>query len=796
MSMQVSIVVPCYNAVGKIERCISSLNNIDYPKDNYEVVFRDDCSTDGTFEYLENITSFNQNWRLCRTKSNTGSPSEPRNIGIRNSEGEFVFFLDCDDEILPDTLSKHIDTAQLNEADIVRGYLIVETGLKRYNANRLNESVNSLSHNEKIKKIIQKQSTTVPSLIRKTMLIKNDIKWDSNIRMGEDTLFLIEALTVCKKIVYIDHPTFIYNKVISDKASSTQKYGSRELNNHIYVWERSQELLAKVKLNYLKTRLQVGLQTAINSIINFNGYDITHSDFERFSEFCKKNQRLIKNFNYSKRIREIIDIVLAGNYNDFLEMTKPRLVIAGYDLKFINSAVPSLQEFFQIRIDSWKGHAAHDEEYSIECLMWADVIFCEWMLGKPVWYSQRVSERQKLIIRMHRFELTTKWYKEIDFSKVNRVIAVSLYFFFYLLEYTKIPREMAYLMPNYLDTLNYKNSNSNKKLFNIGIIGILPSRKGYYEALQIINELVKHDKRYCLYVYGKMPEDLNWVRNNQAEMAYYNKCYEFINKNNLQNHVVLKGWVNIKEDIKDIGFVLSTSESDEIPESFHIAPSDAFAASNQGLLLNWNGVEYIYPKKYIFDSVEKIVYHILSQGSLKKFNQFKREGCELVNRRYSLSKFVENFKHCVKVSDARTLEKRTQQVSDRLDTKISSMVSIYNQENNVVLKDKIAIKIPIPYQSGSSLMVKYEIDVMSQPKTNLALLSLKIEGANSIKSFILSDFKEIGLYKYLSTDCSTIRDSISIEVPHTAKLEYIYFRLWNPDAKVVIKSIDILSWKR
>ncbi len=796
MSMQISIVVPCYNALGKIERCISSLNNINYPKDNYEVVFIDDCSTDGTFEYLEDIISLNQNWKLFRTKSNTGSPSEPRNIGIRNSEGKFVFFLDCDDEILPDTLSKHIDTAQLNEADIVRGYLIVETGLKRYNANRLNENINSLSHNEKIKKIIQKQSTTVPSLIRKTMLIENDIKWDSDIRMGEDTLFLIEALSVCKKIVYIDHPTFIYNKVISDKASSTQKYGSRELNNHIYVWERSQELLAKVKLNYLKARLQVGLQTAINSIINFNGYDITQSDFERFFEFCKKNQRLIKSFNYSKRTREIIDIVLAGNYNDFLEMTKPRLVIAGYDLKFISSAIPSLQDFFQIRIDPWKGHVVHDEKHSMECLKWADIIFCEWMLGNAVWYSQRVSESQKLIIRMHRFELTTKWYKEIDFSKVNRVIAVSLYFFEKLLEYSEIPREMAYLMPNYLDTLNYKSSNSNNKLFNIGIIGILPSRKGYYETLQIINELVEHDKRYRLYVYGKMPEDLSWVKNNQSEMAYYNKCDEFIHENNLHNHVIFKGWVNIKEDIKDIGFVLSTSESDEIPESFHIAPSDAFSAGNQGLLLDWNGVEYIYPKKYIFDSVEKIVYHILSQRSLKKFDQFKREGYELVNRRYSLSKFVENLKHCIKVSDTRILEKRTQQVSDRLDTNTINMVSIHNQANNIVLKDKIAIKIPIPYQSGSSIIVKYEIDVMSQPKTNLALLSLKIEGANSIKSFTLSDFKEIGLYKYLSTDCSTIRDSISIEIPQTSKLECIYFRLWDPDAKLIIKSIDILSWKR
>ncbi len=125
--------------------------------------------------------------------------------------------------------------------------------------------------------------------------------------MGEDTLFLISVLSVSKNIIYIDHPTFIYNKRMSDTASSTQKYGSRELNNHIYVWEKSQELLSALKIDYLKIRLQVGLQTAINSIINFNSHDITHLDFDRLYEFCSQNQGVINSFNYSQRIKEIVN---------------------------------------------------------------------------------------------------------------------------------------------------------------------------------------------------------------------------------------------------------------------------------------------------------------------------------------------------------------------------------------------------------------------------------------------------------------------------------------------------------
>ncbi|NKB78739.1 glycosyltransferase [Ochrobactrum daejeonense] len=53
--MKISIVVPCYNARGKIETCIGSLRSIDFPAEEFEVIFVDDCSTDGTHSYLAGI---------------------------------------------------------------------------------------------------------------------------------------------------------------------------------------------------------------------------------------------------------------------------------------------------------------------------------------------------------------------------------------------------------------------------------------------------------------------------------------------------------------------------------------------------------------------------------------------------------------------------------------------------------------------------------------------------------------------------------------------------------------------
>ena len=48
--MDISIIIPCYNAIGKIEACIASLKKIDYQNSKYEIIFIDDCSQDNTFQ--------------------------------------------------------------------------------------------------------------------------------------------------------------------------------------------------------------------------------------------------------------------------------------------------------------------------------------------------------------------------------------------------------------------------------------------------------------------------------------------------------------------------------------------------------------------------------------------------------------------------------------------------------------------------------------------------------------------------------------------------------------------------
>ena len=784
--MDISIIIPCYNAIGKIEACIASLENIEYPTSKFEVIFIDDCSKDNTFHYLNELAKKHSNWKVLQMPKNSGSPSEPRNTGISKAKGEYVFFLDCDDEIFSDTLLKHFHEANNKNADITRGYLIADDGNNRYEANRINVDFDSLSRKDRIEIIIQKQSTTPPALIRRNILYKNNIKWDSSLRMGEDTIFLCEVLSMAKNIVYVDHPTYIYNKKINEEASSTQSYGSRELKNHLTVWQTAQEKLAKQGVDYYTARLKVGLQTAIQSMITYNRFDISENDFIEFSNFINKNKQLIEKFNYSTRIKSVLNEIYNNNYQGFLEAIKLRLVIAGYDLKFIKPVLPELEKFYQIQIDEWSGHNTHNEQHSENCLQWAEIVFCEWMLGNAVWYSQRIKESQKLFIRMHRFELTTSWFKQIDFTKVNRVFAVSLYFFEKLVEYTRISRSQACLLPNYLDSNDYDRSESEEKLFNLGIIGILPSRKGYLNALKLLKNLVNKNKKYRLYVYGKMPEELPWVKSNPTEMAYFNECKQFIKQNNLQKHVIIKGWVNVKKELKNIGFILSTSDNEEIPESFHIAPADGFSSGNQGVLLNWNGVEYIYPKKYIFDSLELMTEHIHAQNTLNKFNRYNQQGLEMIQERYSVEAFVKQLRRQFRISATLFPTAPVPREDDTVNRKC--LVEINNRK---LTAEGIVIELPKEAQSNCKLILEYSLKLSANTKVNAALVALKSANAEPVSGFKLSDLKEIGLYKYLNTTAGGQSHFLEITLSKNNMVEQLRFILWQKDAEINIDFIRI-----
>ncbi|WP_235824452.1 glycosyltransferase [Brucella anthropi] len=645
--MKISVIIPCFNARGKIEACVSSLQAVDFSKEEFEVIFVDDFSSDGTYEYLKEICKNELNWSVYKLNRNSGSPSKPRNYGTKKALGLYILYLDCDDTVYPDTLRVHYEHALSKNACIVRGYLMVDDGDKELRSlNKISNWIEDSSKEEKIKLIISHQSTNPVSLIKKSVLIDNDIIWREDIRMGEDTIFLIEVMASSDVIVYIDHPTFVYNKRLSRQASSTQQYGRRELKDHLQVWNEAERLLSEFGVSYYHIRLHVGLDTALRAIIFYGRGDIDEPTFHDFSVFLRSVWDDINKSYFNPRLNEIIESILKVNYFNFIECCKPRLVLAGFDLKFILQSVTSLSKFFVIRIDEWSGHETHNVKHSRDLLQWADYIWCEWLLGNAVWYSQNKRHNQKLVVRMHRMELARNYGDQLNFDKVHAIVTVSILFFERALErFGRIKREKLRLVPNYT-TVGPKDTRPEcSRLFKLGAVGIVPRRKGFMRMLKILTELRKRDSRYSLDVFGHAPEHFSWITRDKREMEYYEDCYKFIEENGLAENVNFLGQSKLPEALTErkVGFVLSTSDKGDHfpgPESFHLAVLDGFSGGGQGIILRWDGCEYIYPPSIIMNTENDIVDYIFNI-SIDEFYKTSELGRNLIVSKYSEKNFVD-----------------------------------------------------------------------------------------------------------------------------------------------------------
>lgn len=113
----VSIITPCYNAESFISSTIESVLAQSFR--NWEIIIVDDCSLDNSSAIIKKYQNEDSRIRYLRTNKPSGSPTIPRNIGIKEAKGRYIAFLDSDDIWLPDKLEKQLKVFTESEVAIV-----------------------------------------------------------------------------------------------------------------------------------------------------------------------------------------------------------------------------------------------------------------------------------------------------------------------------------------------------------------------------------------------------------------------------------------------------------------------------------------------------------------------------------------------------------------------------------------------------------------------------------------------------------------------------------------------------
>lgn len=217
MAPLITVVIPAFNRSEKILRALKSVQNQTY--ENWEAIVVDDASKDNTVKSVQGL-SFQDRRISCVLHSSNKGAQAARNTGIRKALGEWVAFLDSDDEFLPESLAARINIALTEKSSAVHSHAyIMHTDKARmtYAAPAFRGRI--------YKDILKKDGPTFPALLVQKKSLENigyldeDIlafqEWDTYIRLAQ-----------CCTFSFLPKETFVYDYTGEDSISRDSNRGA------------------------------------------------------------------------------------------------------------------------------------------------------------------------------------------------------------------------------------------------------------------------------------------------------------------------------------------------------------------------------------------------------------------------------------------------------------------------------------------------------------------------------------------------------------------------------------------
>lgn len=229
--MLVSIIIPVYNVEQYIRRCVESVLSQTYRQ--LEVIFVDDCTQDHSMEVIrrfmaESPKSQDIKFKYLQHNVNRGL-SAARNTGICVAEGEYLFFLDSDDEITPDCIETLVKASENGIVDVVCGALELCGSVEMFTFSLMFCDVYYQNKNDVLKAFA---SDKIPiaawnKLLRRKVIVDEKLFFKEGL-IYEDNLWTFELVHCVRSLRTLTSQTYhywIHKSSIMTSTHRIQKYG-------------------------------------------------------------------------------------------------------------------------------------------------------------------------------------------------------------------------------------------------------------------------------------------------------------------------------------------------------------------------------------------------------------------------------------------------------------------------------------------------------------------------------------------------------------------------------------------
>lgn len=259
MTSTVSVIVPVYNSEAYISKCLDNIINQSYQC--IEIIIINDGSTDKTEQIVEKYKE--KDHRIVYYYQENSGPSEARNKGIINANGEYIIFIDADDSIVKNYVELLLTKIKSLNSDLVC------CGYKDISVYGIQDCLDfPFSDNESLHTVMGMACEGTGGVLwskiyKKEIIEKYKLLMDKRIYMCEDLVFNLQYMSYCKSFAVINEHLYSYNRLNENSISSN--ISINDIQNYIIVWESIEKILNSV--NYGKEKSEKLIEKKILQVI-------------------------------------------------------------------------------------------------------------------------------------------------------------------------------------------------------------------------------------------------------------------------------------------------------------------------------------------------------------------------------------------------------------------------------------------------------------------------------------------------------------------------------------------------
>ena len=232
-----SIIVPVYNTKEFLPRCVESVLNQSFV--DFELILIDDGSCDGCALMCDDYSANDSRIRVFH-QFNAGV-SSARNLGLDYVRGEWICFLDSDDEFLPGGLQTMIDCIKDDVDMVLAGYeRYDENGSVFYSVDE--RVIQTLNKKRSLSTLYETHAPyyrylgyICGRLFRKRIIQDNHLRFDPNLRIKEDTLFITRYILRSNGVTcFTTTPVYRYNDRMNSAMWETRNHFNSKYVDSLY----------------------------------------------------------------------------------------------------------------------------------------------------------------------------------------------------------------------------------------------------------------------------------------------------------------------------------------------------------------------------------------------------------------------------------------------------------------------------------------------------------------------------------------------------------------------------------